>query len=726
MDAKEELSRGEAFHRAGDLERAEQAYRAVLRSQPTDAHAWFLLGVICQGTGRLEEAVSVFRRSIQLRPEHAPTWNLLGIALAGQGRPAEAEASFRRSLQIQPTHLEAARNLERALRSQAAAGGSAAETAAAPPTFESCCRRAYELCERGRYAEAEPWYHQALAIRPDSMDVLNDLAKVLVLQARAEEGLGYLRRALLVEPANALALVNMAATLFELNRTAEAESAARMAVQLDPLNPSAFNNLGLILGAIGRLSEAEQSHRDGLTIAPDHPELHSNLGNVLVLQGRADEAQSHYRRALEGKPGDYSAHSNWLLSRQYLPDENVLSLAEAHRAWDLQHAAALTRTWRPPSNDPDPERPLRLGFVSADLHRHPVGCLLIRTIEGLRSLDCETFCYHTGSGADDLTARFAAASTMWRPSRGRSDHELADQIRADRIDLLFDLAGHTSKHRLLVFARKPAPIQLTWVGYEGTTGLSAIDYLLADRYHVPDITGTHGTERVIRLPDGYACYDPPIDAPAVRPPPSRMLGHVTFGCFNNPAKVGTAVVAAWAEILSKLPSSRLLLKYRGLDDEFVRRRFLDLFAARGIDPTRVHLEGASPYEEMLDAYGRVDIALDPFPFSGCLTTCLALWMGVPVVTLPGQTFAGRHSFSILSTIGLTETVADDLAQYADIAVGLACDPERLAAWRATLRPRMEHSPLCDGPRFARNFLETLRICWREWCANRPVRSCRPT
>lgn len=720
MDVRETLTEGEAHHRAGDLARAEAAYRAVLRVEPKQAQAWFLLGVICQGTGRLDEAIASFRRSIQLRPRHAPTWNLLGVALVRQGRSGEAEACFRRVLQIDPGHAEAERNLERTLRDQAGAGsaGSGGAADGSAPTFESCCRRAYELSQLGRWAEAEPWYHEALALRPDSVDVLSDLAKVLVLQARPEEALEYLGRALAANPRNGVALINLAATLFGLNRLAEAEAAARMAVEVDPRNPSAYNNLGLVLGHAGKLSEAERYHREGLDLAPEHPELHANLATVLVLQGRAEEAQPHYRRALARKPDDPATHSNWLLSRQYLHGATPDELREAHREWDARHGIPLAPDRRSFVNQPDPERPLRLGFVSADFQHHPVGCFVIRTIEALRALDCETYCYHTGSGDDEITRRFAAAATAWRPSRGRPDAELAEQIRADRIDLLFDLAGHTSKNRLTLFARKPAPIQVTWVGYEGTTGLSAIDYLLADRYHVPEGFDSFTCERVIRLPEGYTCYDPPADAPGVGPPPSLARGYVTFGCFNNPAKVGPQVVAVWAEILSRLPKSRLILKYRGLDDEGVRRRFLDLFAARGIGADRVDLEGPSPHAEMLASYGGVDIALDPFPFSGCLTTCLALWMGVPVVTVPGATFAGRHSLSLLSTVGMTGTVARDPADYVEIAVGLASDPRRLSEWRAAQRPRMAASPLCDGPRFAHHFLDALREVWREWCKNR--------
>jgi protein O-GlcNAc transferase len=722
MDVAGTLSRGEAFHKAGELERAEQEYRAALRTDPACAPAWFLLGAVCQATGRGEEAIASLREAIQIRPGHEPTWNLLGVALAGQGRPAEAESCFRRVLQLQPGHAEAARNLERARVQQA---GTAVEKEDGSPrevvpsgsvgSFEACCRRAYALCEQERFAEAESWYHQALAYRPDAADVLNDLGKVLVLQLRAEEGAGYFRRAVAADPEHARAFLNLAAAMFELNRMDEAEAAARRAVEIEPENPSAHNNLGLIFLETGRPCEAEGSFREGLRLAPDHPDLHANLAQAMVMQGRAPEGQPHYERALELNPDASSAHSNWLFSRQVIPGVDVASLAEAHARWDRQHAAALRSTWRRFANDRDPDRPLRLGFVSAAFKRHAIGYLIIRAIEGLKGLDCETICYATHSGRDEWTRRFADASTVWRQARGLTDPELADQIRADRVDLLFDLAGHTSDNRLLVFARKPAPIQLTWLGYEGTTGLSAIDYLIADRYQVLEGTEASYRERIIRLPDGYVCYDPPPYAPPVAPLPAFAAGHVTFGCFNNPSKVAVDVVDVWAEILGRVPDSRLLLKYKGLDDAAVRRRFLGLVADRGIDPGRVNMEGWSPHQAMLASYGRVDVALDTFPYSGNTTTCEALWMGVPVVTFPRETFTSRHGLSHLSNVGLTETVACDRAGYVDIAAGLARDLPRLAELRAGLRSRMAGSPLCDGDRFARNLFESLRIAWRAWC-----------
>jgi len=266
--------------------------------------------------------------------------------------------------------------------------------------------------------------------------------------------------------------------------------------------------------------------------------------------------------------------------------------------------------------------------------------------------------------------------------------------------VLFDLAGHTAYHRLLTFARKPAPLQISWIGYEGATGLTAIDYLLADRYVSPETAEPSDPTRVLRMPHGYLCYDPPAEAPPVAPPPSLAKGHATFGSFNNLAKINPAVVAVWAKILRRAPTARLILKYRGLGDVTVRRRYLELFAAHGVEPPRLELQPPSAYAELLAAYHQIDVALDPFPFSGSVTTCEALWMGVPVITCPAETFASRHSLSHLSNVGLTETIAHDLDEYVEMAVSWASDGPRLAGLRAGLRERMAASPLCDGERFA--------------------------
>jgi len=337
-----------------------------------------------------------------------------------------------------------------------------------------------------------------------------------------------------------------------------------------------------------------------------------------------------------------------------------------------------------------------------------VGRFLVRVVENLARNRHETVCYSDRIVKDGLTLRLQTAATAWYDVYRMSDDKLAEQIRADEIDILFDLAGHTARNRLLVFARKPAPVQVTWIGYEGTTGLAAIDYLLADGLMIPPGSERHHRESVLRMPDGYLCYDPPELAPPVGSPPSAGNGFPTFGSFNNPAKVTPDVVATWSRILRGSPGARLLMKYRGLGDPMVRKRFLDLFAAHGVGPERLDMRPWSSYSEYLATYHEVDVMLDPFPFSGSATTCESLWMGVPVITCPSETFASRHTLRHLTSVGLTETIAANLDSYVDRAIGLATDASTLAVIRSGLRERMSSSPLCDGERFARQFVALLQ------------------
>ena len=301
------------------------------------------------------------------------------------------------------------------------------------------------------------------------------------------------------------------------------------------------------------------------------------------------------------------------------------------------------------------------------------------------------------------SAQVTQNDTLIFHNTAEHNRSLLVDLDADGIDVLIDLTGHFTKNRLKLFARRAAPVQATWGGYTGTTGLAAMDYLIADPHRVPEGTDRDYTEEVIRLPDDYVCYTAPDYAPGVGQLPAATNGFVTFGCFNKPRKINAEVLAAWAEILNAVPGSRLLLKFKHMESPDIREPFSASLSAHGVDLERVDFEGHSPHKELLDCYNAIDIALDTFPYSGGLTTCEALWMGVPVVALPTETFASRHSLSHLSAGGLTEYVASDLSGYVRLAAELAGDQSRLAATRAGLRERVARSPLCDGPRFARHF-----------------------
>ena len=679
-------SLGIALAAQGRLAEAMASFQQAVRSKPDWAEPHHNLGIALAAVGKTQEAVACYQQALRLQPGDAGAHNNLGVAWMAQGRLAEAVASIEQALRLQPDYPWAHNNLWLAQKAQ------------------------------GRLVEAVASFQQAVRLQPDLAAAHNNLGIALAAQGRLAEAMASFRQAVRFKPDLAAAHHSLGIAQAAQGELAEAVVSFQQALRLQPDNAEAHNNLGATFKQQGHLAEAEASFQTALRLRPDYSEAYSNLGSALVAQGKVTEGLACYERALRLKPDSAEAHGNRLLALQYRDGVTPSELAEAHAEFGRRLAAPLRATWKPHSNAPDPERRLRLGFVSPDLRRHPVGYFLIRLLENLDRGRGEAICYYSNRPTDELTTRIRAAATTWRQVFGWSDQRLAEQIRADQIDILFDLAGQTAQNGLLVFARKPAPVQVTWAGYAGTTGLEAMDYILADRYEIPPQAEGYYREKVLRMPDGYVCYDPPSYAPPVSPLPVLERGYVTFGSFNNPAKIGPQVVAVWAKILQRLPLARLVLKYQGMDDAAVARRLRELFAGHGIEPGRVELLGWSPHPELLAHYHRIDAALDPFPYNGGLSTCEALWMGVPVLTCPGETFASRHSLTHLSTVGLTETISGTLDEYVELAVSLAGDLPRLAEIRGRLRPQVDASPLCDGKGFADNLMQLLRGVWRDWVA----------
>lgn len=500
-------------------------------------------------------------------------------------------------------------------------------------------------------------------------------------------------------------------------RLAEAEQSYRRVLAADPNHADALQLLGLIVFQKGQPEQALQLVHRAIELNGTRSDFYNNLGNILTQLGRLDEAAAAHRRSLALKPDDASTRSNLLVALQYHANITLAELAAAHAEFEHWHAAPLLAERKPLAIERNPERPITVGFISPNFRQHPVGHFVLPILEHLDRDLVQVACYSDGTTRDEWTKRFQTASSIWRESSALSNAQLAEQIRADRIDILFDLAGHTALNRLLVFARKPAPIQITWGDYVGTTGLKAIDFILADRYEIPPEAEAYYTERVLRMPHGYVCYDPPAYAPVVSELPANERGFVTFSSFNYWPKITARIIDVWAQILRRLPRSRLVLKNGGLQDVAVARPLLQAFAERGIDPTRIECLGWSPHLELLTEYQRIDVALDPYPYNGGLTTCEAMWMGVPVITCPGETFASRHSLSHLSNVGLTETIALSLDEYVELAVSLATDLTRLSNLRSGLRDRVAASPLCDRKQFAQDFMRILRDVWRESCQN---------
>ena len=443
---------------------------------------------------------------------------------------------------------------------------------------------------------------------------------------------------------------------------------------------------------------------------------YNNLGNVLLDRGQLNEAEIYFRRALQIKP-DYSiAYSNLLFNMNYNSRHNPQDIFSEHLLFAKKFAEPLSSAISPHTNEREPNRRLRIGYCSPDFRRHPVAYFIEPVLVAHNREHFEVFCYSDSLSSDEVTRRIQEHTDQWQSIVGISDEKVAELIQKDNIDILIDLAGHTAKNRILLFARKPAPIQVSWIGYLATTGLSTIDYKIVDNYTDPiGKTEQFYTETLIRLPESFLCYLPDRDSPEVGPLPALSTGHITFGSFNNFSKVTPEVFTLWARVLNELPESRLILKGKSFSDETTCQYAINMFTERGISAERITLQSWDPSPKHLESYNLVDIGLDTFPFNGATTTCEALWMGVPVITLAGTAYHSRAGISLLSNIGLPELVAKTHDEYIGIAINLASDIEKLQLLRKSLRDRMSHSPLTDAKRFTANLEMCYRKMWENWC-----------
>jgi len=444
------------------------------------------------------------------------------------------------------------------------------------------------------------------------------------------------------------------------------------------------------------------------------------LGNAYKNQGKLAEAVAAYRKALELKPDYVDAHSNLVFSMNFDERFTQRDIAAESRRWDAVHAVPRSPDERTHPTDPDPDRRLRIGYVSPDFREHSVSYFLDPVIAGHDRGSFEVFCYADVVKPDNKTARFRDLSDGWCSTVAMTDAAVAERVREDGIDILVDLAGHTANNRLLVFAERPAPLRVNWLGYPNTTGLSAMDYRLTDAIADPaGVAEASHSETLVRLPNGFLCFTPAADAPEIgeaHAPTAGVKQRNPFGSFNNLAKITPDVVATWSRVLDGVPTSRLVVKSKPLADQATRERYFELFDAQGIDAERVELiPWIASRSGHLGAYGRVDIGLDPFPYNGTTTTCEALWMGVPVITLAGDRHSGRVGASILTRVGLADLVAETKAAYVEKAVALANDLDRLSALRNGLRDRLGRSPLCDAPSFVRDIEAAYREMWRRVC-----------
>jgi predicted O-linked N-acetylglucosamine transferase (SPINDLY family) len=568
--------------------------------------------------------------------------------------------------------------------------------------------------ETGRHAEAVPLLERAVALKPDVADYRNSLG---VAYWGAEDYLsaaGAYGAATKLNPRHMKAWYNLGMTLRFLGKTAAAIDALEQAIDLDPGAADAHLNLGIALKDVGRLDEAIEAYHTALRLNPGDAVAHYNLGFARSIQGNLDQAIAHYRQAIALRPLEPAFHSQLLQSLLYDPAQTPQSILDEHLCWSRQHAKPLARFIAPHSNNRNPDRPLRIGYVSADFRNHACAFCLEHVIAHHDRAQFITVCYAEVAQPDDITRRIQQSAALWRGTVGVSDEQLAARVRADAIDILVDLKVHTAENRLMLFARKPAPVQVTWMGYPGTTGLSTIDYRLTDPHlDPPGLNDAYYTEESIRLPDSFWCYEPGSREPAVNPLPALERGAITFGSMNSFCKMNDVVIDLWSRVLHAVPASQMVILS---DPGSPRTRTQAAFKHKGIDPARISFRDRRARPDYLALYHEIDIALDTFPYSGVTTSMDALLMGVPVVCLLGQTTVSRGGLTIMANLGLPELVARTPDDYAAIAQRLAGDLPGLVHLRATLRERLERSPLMDPSRFARNIEHVYRTIWQRWCA----------
>ncbi|MGC8793966.1 MAG: tetratricopeptide repeat protein [Bryobacteraceae bacterium] len=670
----------------GMLERAAACFEQAALQNPSLAEAWRNLGSVRARQNRHEEAERCLRKAIALRAGFAEAYNDLGCALGAQGKSSEALDCFLRAIELNPGLAEAHFNRARALHGLR------------------------------RFEEAVAAYRAAIALQPEWAEAHALAACALAALRRFREAAESARRALALNPGLSEAHNALGVALEAQGDLDAALASYEAALRLNPAFAEALSNRGNALARMGRLSEAEQDYRRALALQPAYAIAWNNLAHVLERQGAVSEAVACYRRAIGHAPGFALAHSNLLLALHYLPELVREALYAEHRQWARRHAPALLAS-RSYGNEPDPERPLRVGYLSPDFRAHSVAFFIEPVLACHDRRRFRVICYSNVLRGDAVTRRLKELADEWVDIHELGDEEAAVGIRDHRVDILVDLAGHTANGRTGVVARKPAPVVVNWLGYPDTTGMDAVDYRItddvadppgeADRYH---------SERLVRLPAPFLCYRPPAEAPPVGPLPATRTGAVTFAAFHNLAKINARVAEAWSVIMQRVASARLMVKTAALGDEGARQRLARLLAEAGVPLDRVRMRGHAPsLAEHLAAYGEVDIALDTFPYSGTTTTCEALWMGVPVITLAGQAHVSRTGLSILRAAELGDLAAGSVDEYVERAVALASDRARLEELRGGMRQRLEASRLMRSEEFVRDLEAAYREMWRRWC-----------
>ena len=711
------LEEGLALHGRGELAAAEARFRAILERRPGHFAAAHQLGVIFNQRGDPAAAAAMLGQALQANPRSALAHLNLGVALWNLQRPDEALAHYRLSRVLNPRNPEIHLNLAitlRALRHPEEALACLDEALRLQPdSVKAMLNRGNVLQELHRAGEALADYDWALALQPGDAHAHSCRGAVLLELLRPHEALDALGHALEIAPDHADALLNRGVALLDLDRAEEALASIDASLARQPEQADALMNRGNALVRLRRLSEALTEFDRSLALQPGSTDALLNRGLALHLLGRHEQAIADFDRVLALQPGHAVAHSAKIFVLDYRPDLTFERHQEERRAYCLAHARDLpTRPMAFP-NDRSPNRPLVLGYVSADFKRHSAAASFAPVLHHHRKDEFKIVCYSGVVAEDDTSRRFHGCADSWVRAWELSDDALAARIREDRVDILIDLSGHSYRNRLLVFARKPAPVQVTAWGHGGGTGLPMVDYQFTDPVHIPAEARPLFAERLVDLPCCIT-FEPPPMAPPIQELPADRNGFVTFGSLNRSSKITASLLELWAGILASVPRSKLLLKDGGFDDPRLRADLLATFSALGIGAERIVLRGYTPHQAHLSAYNEVDIVLDTFPQNGGITTWESLWMGAPVLAMLGNHASSRTSAAILGALGLDGWVARNEAGYAALAAERASDPQVLAQFRRGIRARIEASPAGNAERYTRAVEAAYRCMWKAW------------
>lgn len=707
-------------HEAGNLQQAEDIYRKILEKNPNNPDVLNLMGILANQRKRSDEAENFIRKAISKNGLVPSYHNNLGIVLQSLNKLDNAIQCYQKALNLEPDFTEAHINLGITLQTQGKVDDAIKHYQKAlhlkPGIAKIHFNMGVALYDQGEFDAAIESYKKAIQLEPDVAEGYNNLGLVFRDQGKLDDAIEYYGKAIHIKPDYAEAHGNLGTALRDQGILGKAEECYRQAIHLKPDCAEIHGNLGTILRDQGRLGEAIECYQNALHLNPNYPEAHNNLGGTLRDQGKIDKAIECFQKELQLRPDLSFVHSNLLLTLHYNDTIDPIQLFSYHQQWAEQHASPVSKTPQSHINDKSPNRRLRIGYVSPDFRMHSVAYFIEPIISSHNPDTFEIICYSNVISPDSVTHRLKGLASCWRNIVGMSEERVADLIRNDQIDFLVDLAGHTAQNRMLLFAKKPAPVQVAYLGYPNTTGLGTMDYRITDNLADPTGQTDHlHAEELTRLPQSFLCYQPPEESPEVSKSPARNTGYVTFGSFNDRAKVTPEAVRIWSAILKSVSNSRLILKSKALNDIGTRQTLWEMFSKNGVVSERIELVGYLPFEQHLKLYNRIDIGLDTFPYNGTTTTCEAMWMGVPVITLAGDFHASRVGASLLSNVGMPELVSASAEDYIEKAAKLANNLDRLQDLRINLRPLMARSPLMDATDFTRALEAAYRQMWHRWC-----------